>query len=265
MNKTLFLKECRSNSILWLIFAAVLTMYATMIVSMFDPKLGDSLKEMAESMPDLFAAFGMLDVGTTLLEFVTGYLYGMLLVAFPGVFIIILSNRLVARYTDKGAMAYLLAAPVKRCSIALTQAVYLIASIFGLVLYVTALILITSENMFKGELDIEGFIRVNAGLLGLLLFLGGFCFCVSCIFDDAKYASGIGAGVVIASILLQMISQVGEKFEKIKYATPLTLFDSNGLAAGNTQAMQLCVVLYAAGVLLFASGIVIFGKRNIYV
>ena len=101
---TLYCREMKANFILFLIFAGVLTMYSVMIVMMFDPKLGDSLRMMSESMPEIFAAFGMADVGTTLLEFVAGYLYGMLFVAFPGVFIIILAGRLVAKYVDHGSM-----------------------------------------------------------------------------------------------------------------------------------------------------------------
>ena len=114
-------KEIRSNWVLLVIFLGVLSLYSVMITMMFDPKLGDSLNMMAESMPQMFAAFGWQIIGTTLLEFITGYLYGILLVAFPGVYIIILSNRLVAKYVDNGSMAYLLAVPQKRRKIVLTQ------------------------------------------------------------------------------------------------------------------------------------------------
>ena len=78
INTTLLKKEFKSNYILLLIFLAVLSMYSCMIIAMFDPKLGDSLRAMAESMPQLFSAFGMADVGTTLLESIIGYLYGIL-------------------------------------------------------------------------------------------------------------------------------------------------------------------------------------------
>ncbi len=36
-----------------------------------------------------------------------------------------------------------------------------------------------------------------------------------------------------------MISQVGEKFETVKYATPLTLFDVDGLSAGDGKAWMI--------------------------
>ena len=246
MNFTLFKKESKSNWLLLVIFLGVLSVYGSMITMMFDPKMGDSLKAMADSMPDLFAAFGMLNVGTTLLEFVSGYLYGVLFIAFPGVFIIILTNRLAARYVDNGSMAYLLAAPVKRRRIMLTQAVFLLLCLLVMVGFVTGLILAFGEMLFPGELDIPAFLRLNAGLLGLLIFFGGACFCASCFCNESK-----------------MLSRVGDKFEFLRYATPLTLFDVDGLCAGDAKAWLGCAALYAAGIACTVIGIVRFDRRDL--
>lgn len=263
INKTLFKKEIKSNYILFLIFAAVLTMYGSMIVAMFDPEMGDSLRAMAQSMPQIFAAFGMTNVGTTLLEFITTYLYGMLYVVFPSVFIIILSGKLVVKYVDNGSMAYLLAVPEKRRKTVVTQAVFLLSCLVALVLYITVLILIMSHLMFPGELEIQKFIKVNIGLLGILIFFGGVCFLPSCLFNESRISTGIGAGIVIYSILVQMISQVGDKFEFLKYATPLTLFDAEGLAAAQTNAWIGCSILYISGIIIIVAGITVFSKRNL--
>ncbi|WP_148412009.1 ABC transporter permease subunit [Murimonas intestini] len=259
---TLFKREIRANYILLIIFMGVLTMYSAMIVAMYGPGMGDGLKSMAESMPEIFAAAGMLNVGTTLLEFVVGYLYGILLVAFPGVFIIILANRLVARYVDQGSMAYLLATPNKRTKIAVTQALAMAAGIFVLIAYVAVLIIVVSQIMFPGELDMGKFFLVNVALFGMHLFFGGVCFLASCLFNESRLSYGTGAGIVIASILIQMISQVGDKFENLKYITPLTLFDPRGIIAGDTGALVQCVILYAAGLVMIAAGIVIFKRKD---
>lgn len=263
ISATLFRKEIKSNWILFVIFIGVLTMYASMIVMMFDPKMGDSLRAMEKSMPEIFAAFGMKDVGTTLLEFVIGYLYGMILIAFPAVFILILANRLIARYISGGSMAYLLAAPVKRRTVAASQAVFLIAALLLMALYVIGMIIGISSILFSGELEIAGFLRVNTGMFGLWVFFAGICFMVSCIFNDSKIVSGINAGVVIYSYLVQMISQVGEKFEMLKYVTPITLFQPDGLAAGDGQAWLACAVLYLVGIGAMIGGIVMFSRRNL--
>ena len=95
---------------------------------------------MAESMPQIFAAFGMGEVGTTLLEFITGYLYGMLFVIFPAVFIIILSNRLVAKYVDNGSMACLLASPHPEEEDCRYAGVFSTVCLVFLVVFVTALV-----------------------------------------------------------------------------------------------------------------------------
>ena len=83
INFTLLKKEIKSNYKILLIFIGVLTLYSSMIISMFDPKLGESLKQMAESMPGLFSAFKMSDPGSTMIEFISNYLYGFLFIVFP--------------------------------------------------------------------------------------------------------------------------------------------------------------------------------------
>ncbi len=263
MNTALLKKEIKSNGLLFFIFLAVLSMYGVMVVMMFDPETGDSLRTMAESMPDLFAAFGMADVGTTLLEFISGYLYGMLFVAFPGVYIIILANRLVAKYIDNGSMVYLLAVPEKRLNIILTQAAYLFLSLIVLVGILAALILGFCEMLFSGEIEIYAFLRLNVGLLGILVFFGGACFCSSCFCNESKTSSLIGTAIVAYTVLIQMISQVGDKFEKLKYVTAVTLFDTHGLGSGDKRAWVMCAILYVTGIVMAGVGAWRFCKRDL--
>ncbi|NCB91176.1 MAG: ABC transporter permease [Clostridia bacterium] len=263
INLTLYKKEWKKNWVTLIIFLAVLTMYVTMIISMFDPEMGDSLRTMAESMPEVFAAFGMADVGTTLIEFITGYLYGILLTAFPAVYIIIVSNRLVAKYVDDGSMAYLLSVPEKRTKIVVTQAFFLISGLVAMVLYVIAVILLTSQILFPGKMDIAALIRVNVGIMGVWIMMGGVCFMSSCIFNESRRAVGASSAFVVYSLLVQMVSQVGEKFENLKYATPLTLFQIDELIANTGLAWILCGIMYLAGVICFVAGILVFRKKDL--
>lgn len=263
INGTLFKKEIKANYKILVIFLAVLTLYGVMIVTMFDPRLGDSLAIMMESMPDVFAAFGMSNPGTTLLEFLINYLYGFLLVVFPMIFLLLLSNRLIARYIDRGSMAYLLASPNKRSRIAFTQAAVLLLSLLLLISYVSVICILASEFMFPGELEIPEFLLINAGLLGLHVFLAGICFCASCIFHDTRRSYGVGAGLCIAFFLIQMLSQTGDKFEALKYATPLTLFQPDRIAAYDGNSILYFLVLYAAGLLFIGLGIGSFCKRDL--
>ena len=81
-------REIKRNIPLLAIFAGILTLYASVILTMYAPELGASLAMMKDAMPQLFAAFGMSDPGTTLAEFLANYLYGFLFLALPLVMII---------------------------------------------------------------------------------------------------------------------------------------------------------------------------------
>ncbi len=258
----LFKKELKSNLGLLIIFMGVLSLYGGMIVAMFDPKMGESLAEMMESMPQMFAAFGMDMQATTLMDFIINYLYGFLLVVFPAVFSIILANRLVVKYVEDGSMAYLLTTPHKRFKIIMTQAMFLICCLLFLIAYNTVFILCMSEIMFPGELDILSFVWLNLGLLRLHFFLAATCFMPSCIFCEYKKSATIGTGVLVYSVLVQMISQVGDKLESLKYATPLTLFQPQKLVSLENEAVLTLGVLGVLGTLLFGIGIYTFCKKD---
>ncbi|MEF9951956.1 MAG: ABC transporter permease subunit [Clostridium sp.] len=262
-NLTLFKREVKSNYKMLLIFLGIVTMYSTMIVAMFDPKLGESLELMAQSMPQIFSAFGMAKPSTTLIGFVGNYLYGFILIVIPLIFIIILSNKLVARYVDRGSMAYLLATPNKRRSIVVTQAIFSMVAILLIVVYATVICIVSSEIMFPGDLDIGRFILINLGLYGLLFFFGGLCFLSSCCFNDGRLANGVGAGLGVFFVLIQMISQVGDKFEFLKYITPLTLFQPEKIALGEGSPIGLFLILYAIGFVLYIGGIIIFNNKDL--
>ncbi|MGE7787901.1 hypothetical protein [Lysinibacillus sp. NPDC096259] len=62
-------------------------------------------------MPELMSAFGMSNKGNTLIEFLSTYLYGFLLLMLPLVFIIMSANKLIMGYIDNGSTAYLIATP----------------------------------------------------------------------------------------------------------------------------------------------------------
>lgn len=263
MNMTLLARELRYNLKILIIFCVVLTLYTTMIISMFDAELGESLNAMQEIMPEIFAAVGMNSPGTTLLDFIINYLFGFLYKVFPMIFFIILVNRVLIRYIDRGTMSYLLATPSSRASIAITQTLAITINLLLMITYVSGLAILCSELMFKGDLDIERFLMVMAALFCLLFFLSGICFLSGCIFNDAGKAIGVGAGINILFVLMEMISQVGDKTESLKYINPLTLFDPAGIASGDSKSSLMFTALFAGGLITYGLGILIFRNKDL--
>ena len=154
MELTLYKREMKGSWKLLVIFGAVLTMYVAIIISMYEPDMLKLLDSYAQAMPELMAAVGMTAGAADLLGFMISYLYGFILLVFPMVFCILRANGLVAKYVDRGSMACLLAAPVRRSAVALTQAAVLISGTVLLVGYVTGLELAVCQSSFPGELAV---------------------------------------------------------------------------------------------------------------
>ena len=265
INMALYKREMKGSIKLLIIFSAIITLYVSVIIYMYDPQMTKMLDSFVEVMPELMAAVGMKANTTNLLGFMVSYLYGFILVIFPMLFCILRGNALIAKYVDKGSMVSLVAAPVKRRTIALTQMQVLISGILLLILYSTILELICAESGFPGELDITTLFILNGGLLCLHLFIGSICFLSSCIFSDTKYSIAFGAGIPAFMYVLQMLANVGGDAEKAKYFTFFTLFNPDGIIAGEGSAVVGIFVLLAGAVLLYASGIMVFERKDLHI
>lgn len=261
----LFWRELRSCALPSAVIACVLALYTGVIVSMYDPELGESLALMRESMPELFAAFGMGDQGTTLLEFLVNYLYGFLLVVFPLVLVILLVNRLLVRHVDRGTLACLLAAPVGRARLVLGQVLVSAVVLVALAAFVTAVELVAVGALFPGELGAGELLAANGALLGLWAFFAGVCWCSACVVPRPAASLWVGAGACVACVLAEMLSGVGEGLEWLASATPLALFDPLGVAAGDAGTLAGCAALAVAGVALVAVGAWGFSRRDLSV
>ncbi len=265
MNMSLYSHSLKTSLRLLIIFIAILTLYGSIVVLMYDPEMSEGLELMMQSMPEIFEALGMDDIGGSLFEFIANYLYSFLLIVFPLIYISLLSLSLVAKLVDTGSMACLLATPNSRRKVITTQLVSVITGVVIIVLYVFILVSVMSHITFPNELDYFQYAVLNAGLLCLLLFFMGVCFCASCIFDDTMNASIFGAGPCVLFIIIDMASNVSDDLSFLNYATPLSLFDTEGIMAGEPSAFFGIAALLAMGIALCVVGCIAFCKRNIHV
>ena len=265
MNATLYKREMKSSWKLLLIFTAILTLYVVLMVIMYSPEMLEMFQQFSQTMPGMMNSFNMdfSSDSLTLLGYLASGLYGFILIIFPMVFSMIRGNGLVARYVDRGSMASLLAAPVKRRTVAITQLAVLITGIVWLVVYASALELITISAHAPEQADTWTLLKMNFGLLSLHLFIGSICYLASCLFSESRYSLALGAGLPGLMFILQMLSQAGEQTEGFKYATFFTLFDPDAIAAGQSGAMGGVWVLLAGAIVVFAAAIVTFTKRDL--
>lgn len=160
-------------------------------------------------------------------------------------------------------MAWLLASPVPRWKLVVTQAFVLVAAVVLLVGYMTGLCGGLAEVLFPGELEFDRFALVNLGDLGLLLFFAGLCFCSACLFQSSGPALWAGGGLCVAFVLLDMLAGVGEEAEFLRWFTPVTMYDPVALANG--ENIFPLAGLYLGALALFVAGVMAFSRRDICV
>lgn len=266
INLTLFKKTIKSNYKLVLIFMGILTLYFSIIANMYDPDNLDILDTLASMKlsPELLSAMGFTLTDTSLIGFLSSYFYGLLMLAFPMICYIILGNKLIAGLVDKGSMAYLLASPNSRRKIVMTQALFLLLAITLLVGFVTLLGLLFCQIKFDGLLDIKAFLLLNLGVLLLHYAISGICFFASCLFSDPKNSLMIGAGLPIAFLLIQMLSNANKDLEFFKYFTIFTLFDPKSIIQGD-NFLGSFFILGGIALVLYLGGILIFNKKDLMI
>ncbi|WP_411852834.1 ABC transporter permease subunit [Vagococcus salmoninarum] len=256
--------ELSRTWLLLIVFLLILTMYTTIILSMFDPNLGSVLADLEKAMPEVMAAFNLKGAGTAdLIHYISSYLFGYILVIFPLIFSLVLANRLIAKYVSDGSMAYLLSSPNSRWKIIRSQILVAVTALFLLIASIGLVTLIYCHWTFPGQLKGQKFAYLIIGLLGLHLFINGFSFLISCCFNDTKYSYSWSIGLVVWAFLMQMIANQGEKFANLKYLSFLSLFSPDELLNGQALAFWLVGLLYLLAFSSYTLGGFIFAKRNL--
>jgi ABC-2 type transport system permease protein len=245
------------------IFIAILAMYTTIIIYMFDPEMAEMLKQYQEMMPGMMSAVGMTGATSTLTEFINTYLYGFIMLIIPMIFEIIIVNHLLMKYVDSGSMACLLATPNSRKKIITTQFLSIWLSILFIIVVTTIIGIVSSEAMFAGELEISKYIQLNVSVFFLHLAVSGIAFFGACFFNESKGYFAVGAGIPILFYLIQMLANMGDKLDFLKYFTLYTLFPGDKIMSGDEGALVSNIVLVGIAVILYVTGIVRFIKKDL--
>lgn len=264
MNKTLFFTNLKSHKILFIIMNLVLLMYSSIMIYMFDPESTNAIAQMMESMPKGFSvAFGFDDIAVTLTSHIGSYLYGFIFIVFPIIFIVFVSNNMVAKLVDRGSMAYLIATPNSRKTIIWTQALSQVSMLTGLFVIQTILGVIMSEIMFKGMLEVWPYIQLN--LITLLVFtaVGGIGFLGSCIFNESSRSLSLGIGIPIAFLLLKMLSGASPDLSFLRFFTPYSLIDIKAILETANYTLWTSLGLIIASLAIYYTSVIIFNKRSL--
>ncbi len=263
MSLTLLKLTWKQNWKLLLIFFAVLTLYMTVMIVMFNPDDMEDIMAMIDLFPkDLMNAMGFSQAVTDLTGYLASWLYGLLMLGFPMVYCIILGNKLVAKMVDNGSFSYLLSTPKSRTSIVMTQGFYALASITVLFAAVWAVGYLFSEAMLPGLLDIQAFTRLNVTTLLVNMTVIMIAFFASCLFNETKYSMGFGAGLPIAFLLVNMIAGTSPDAEFLKNFSIYGWYDPVEIVR-DSQVLGIDLIYIGIILALYAGSILVFRKKQL--
>jgi ABC-2 type transport system permease protein len=191
--------------------------------------------------------------------------YNMLPEIFLAIYVVITASGLIAAKVERGTMVYVLSTPIKRSKVVMTQAIYLIVSLF-LMFLISAVCHIIATSLSAGGLldgDVSKILFLNLGLFALGLAYSGICFLASSIFNTTKQSSGLGGAIVGAQIIFPIVAMFSANYAFLKYLTLSTLFDIQEVMTGDEWFLLKMAILAVIGLVFYGVSIVAFKERDL--
>lgn len=232
---------------------------------------GSLLDSLPSEVSDALEDIGQADLYTLIVGSIFYKLAGLLL---PIIYMIMASNNLISGQVDSGSMAYVLSTSIKRKTVAFTQAVYLVGSLFAMFLLTTATgcvclaIVGTDIGLTYGKL-----LLLNLGAFLVLFALSGLNFFTSCYFDRSKRSMAIGGGLSIFALVAAMLGLFGspvipkvvrlDSLNYFNYTTIISMFDVVSIMDGTTVFIWKFAILAALGLIGLIAGSLKFTKKDL--
>lgn len=265
MNNHLYRQMMKSNMKSILGFGIGSGLYILLIISIY-PSFANSaeFQQLLDMYPEsLLTAFGIEGL-SELTDFLSGQYYGMLYLLLLSIFSIVTAAKLLARYVSQGSMSYLLATPLSRTTIALTQALVLISSLFLITAFATAFTFLGQfVSLDEPVIKTGSFLTMN--VTGLLLFvaISSYCFFFSAVCSDDKKAVGMSALITISMYAFDLVGKLSVDFEWMRHLSLFSLFNPSEIARGDATAGGEILLFTTIAIIFYTAAIICFKKRDL--
>lgn len=192
--------------------------------------------------------------------------YNMLMPSVISIYIIITGNKLLANQVDRGSMAYILSAPIRRTTVVTTQAIYFIGSLAATFLTTTGTFMMVN-NMADAGFANDVIVYLNLGAFMVSLALAGIMFAASGIFNLSKNVMGTGGLLVLAFLIIAIVGSFADfgvpDLKPVQHSTILSLFDIKNILAGGSDWIPKIAVLGGIGIGTITLGGLSFVKKDL--
>ncbi len=174
----------------------------------------------------------------------------------------------VSGQLERGTMEMLLAAPVRRTAVFLTQALATTAAaavLCGVLLL--AVWSAVSLGPWAGKVEPWRFVPAVANVFGLMVCMAGIAACVSAADSHRWRSVGIMCGFYVAAILAKLVGRLSGSLGWVGYLSVLNAYEPQQLVGGGTAAWELLArydgILLGLGLAAYGVGALIFSRRDL--
>jgi ABC-2 type transport system permease protein len=174
----------------------------------------------------------------------------------------------VSGQLERGTMEMVLAAPVGRVAVFVTQA--LATTLAAAVLVGVLLGGVYSAIAFgpwAGQVDPGRFVPAAANVFGLMVCMAGITACVSAADSHRWRTIGILCGFYVFSILAKLVGRMSESLSWVGYLSVFNAYEPQRLVFGGLDSWLLLArydgVLLGIGLAAYVIGAVIFARRDL--
>ena len=229
------------------------------------------LSSLPDDVSSALKDIGGMDLYGILVGSIFFKIAGLLL---PIIYVIMVSNNLIANQVDSGSMAYILSTSTKRKTVSITQMLYLIGSLFLMFVLttVTSIICINIVNV-ETTLNAGKLILINLGAFVVMFAMSGISFLASSFFNRSKKSMAIGGGLNIFFLVATILGLFGtsvipqiirmDALNYFNYASLITLFDVISILNGTTAFIWKLSILLGIGIICYVLSVLIYKKKDL--
>lgn len=169
---------------------------------------------------------------------------------------------------ERGTMEMVLAAPVRRSALFVTQALATTAAAALLCLVLLAAVWsAVALGPWAGTVAPARFVPAVANVFGLMFCVAGIAACVSAADSHRWRTVGILCGFYVFSILAKLVGRLSGGLAWVGYLSILNAYEPQRLVAGTAESWRLLAwydgTLLAVGLAAYAAGAILFARRDL--
>lgn len=229
------------------------------------------LSSLPEAVSDALRDIGSMDLYGILVGSIFFKIAGLLL---PIIYMIMVSNNLIAGQVDSGSMAYILSTPTKRETVSFTQMLFLVGSLLLMFILTTITSIVCFEIVeVDTGLNIGKLILINLGAFVVMFAMSGIAFLASSWFNRSKHAMAIGGGLNIFFLVATILGLFGtsiipqiirmEELNYFNYVSIISLFDVVSILDSTLTFLWKYAILIAVGVICYVIAFIKYKKKDL--